>query len=99
MDASTDSGSSAPALRCARTWTSKIRSIHNTASRNPPHAASNAVTTLIAPRRRGDPNLAIIAGNASASRSGARDEDGNAERRAKDVDLELLAERSTRSST
>src|SRR6516164_1648214 len=47
MDASTGSGSSSPAARCARTWTSKIRSIHKTASRNPLQAASNVATSLL----------------------------------------------------
>src|SRR6266446_3932342 len=36
MELRTGSGSSG--VRCPRTWTSNIRSIHSTASRKPPHA-------------------------------------------------------------
>src|SRR6516164_3354991 len=55
MDASTGSGSSSPAARCARTWTSKIRSIHKTASRNPLQAVSNVAMSLLFRNRCGQP--------------------------------------------
>src|SRR6185437_11877480 len=46
MDARTGSGRSASALRWFQVWTSKIRSIHKTASRKPLQAVSKGAMTL-----------------------------------------------------
>src|SRR2546427_3729831 len=69
MDASTGSGTSSPRAGCRSTCTSKIRSIHRTASRKPPAAASHACIGALRYHRAPWPSTPSAMSKAAGTRS------------------------------